>query len=146
MTTETPSEEVEVTCPMKRPEPLNLSAEDGQALIARLLAYTPSRSDCELCVQVIRLYFWLMVALEEAKLSVKRLRNLLFGKSVPPAPESVTGDAPEHVHGDGGESFGTLETGGEEAAAPGDSQSLERAKPKGGHRPGTGRGQPCDMT
>ena len=139
MTTETPSEEVEVTCPMKRPEPLNLSAEDGQALIARLLAYTPSRSDCELCVQVIRLYFWLMVALEDAKLSVKRLRNLLFGKSVPPAPESVTGDTPEHVHGDGGESFGTLETGGEEAAAPGDSQSLEGAKPKGGHRPGTGR-------
>jgi transposase len=124
---------------MKRPEPLNLSAEAGQALIARLLAYTPSRSDCEICVQVIRLYFWLMVALEEAKLSVKRLRNLLFGKSAPPALASVTGDAPAHVHGDRGESFGTLETGGEEAAAPGESQRLEGAKPKGGHRPGMGR-------
>lgn len=124
---------------MKRPEPLNLSAEEGQALIARLLAYTPSRSDCEICAQVIRLYFWLMVALEEAQLSVKRLRNLLFGNSAPPALESVTGDAPAPVHGDGSESFGASETGGEVAAPPGQSQSLEGAKPKGGHRPGTGR-------
>jgi hypothetical protein len=40
---------------MTAPEQVRLSAEEGEAIIARLSVYAPSRSDCEICIQVIRL-------------------------------------------------------------------------------------------
>ena len=43
---------------MSRPEPINLSAEEGEAIIARLSVYAPTRSDCEILILVVRLYFW----------------------------------------------------------------------------------------
>ena len=75
---------------MKHPEPIHLSAEDGEAIIARLSVYAPTPSDCETLIVVIRLHFWLMFALQEAKLSLRRLRNVLFGKasSAKEPPES----------------------------------------------------------
>jgi hypothetical protein len=66
---------------MKRPEPIHLSAEDGEAIIAPLSVYAPTPSDCEILIVVMRLHFWLMFALQEAKLSLRRLRNVLFGKA-----------------------------------------------------------------
>ena len=86
---------------MKRPEPIHLSAEDGEAIIARLTVYAPTPADCELLIVVIRLHFWLMFALQEAKLSLRRLRNVLFGKAStakePPESEEQTtpSEAPE---------------------------------------------------
>ena len=65
---------------MSRPERLTLSAEEGEAILARLAVYAPSRSDCEILAQVLRLYFWLMVTVEEATVSIRRLRTLLFGR------------------------------------------------------------------
>ncbi len=128
---------------MKRPETITLSAEEGEAIIARLSAYTPSHSDCEILIPVMRLYFWLMFSLQEAKLSVKRLRNLLFGKSDPSLPEPEDASASSQATGDGA-GAGGLDADASEIAAtatqapPGDSQTPEEAKPKGGHRTGTG--------
>jgi len=65
---------------MSHPESLSLSAEEGEAIISRLAVYAPSRSDCEILIQVVRLYFWLVVTVQEAKLSLKKLRTLLFGR------------------------------------------------------------------
>ena len=134
---------------MSRPEPINLSAEEGEAIIARLSLYAPTRSDCEILIPVVRLYFWLMFALQEAKLSLRRLRNLLFGKSPTPQerPESQAQaqplEEPKPME-TGAEAaqvdamVGGLAAAGREAGSqtsPGDVSP----KPKGGHRAGTGR-------
>lgn len=65
---------------MKAPADLNLSSEQGDALIERLERDACTPEDRQLLVQVLRLYFWLIFALQESKLSLKRLRILLFGK------------------------------------------------------------------
>lgn len=128
---------------MSRPEPINLSAEEGEAIIARLSIYAPTRSDCEILIPVVRLYFWLMFALQEAKLSLRRLRNLLFGKSPKPQeqPESEAQAQPIEVPKPtemGAEAARVDAVAGGEA----DSQTSPEAvwpKAKGGHRAGTGR-------
>jgi transposase len=66
---------------MKAPEDLNLSYEQGDALIERLEHDACTPEDRQILVQVLRLYFWLLFALQESKLSLKRLRIMLFGKS-----------------------------------------------------------------
>src|SRR2546426_10043635 len=77
---------------MSRPETITLSAAAGEAIIERLSVYAPSRADCEILIQVLRWYFWLAAALQEAKLSLTKLRTLLFGPGPPPptrcAPEA----------------------------------------------------------
>lgn len=134
---------------MSRPESLRLSAEEGEAIIARLSVYAPSRADCEILIQVLRLYFWLVVTVEEAKLSIKKLRTLLFGRSPKPPklsePESSSVCAPSPGEGEAtGDSYAQEEDVGPFAEAEPTSGSGEAApelspKPKGGHRPGTGR-------
>ena len=47
---------------MSRPETITLSAAAGEAIMARLAVYAPSRSDCEILIQVLRWYFWLAAA------------------------------------------------------------------------------------
>ena len=82
----------------------------------RLSVYAPSRSDCEVCLQVIRLYFWFTAVVEEAKLSMKKLRTLLFGrgpkrpKPSEPASSSVCDSAM-------GEGEATGDASGQQAAA-----------------------------
>jgi len=65
---------------MKAPEDLHLSPEQGESLIERLEHDACTPEDRPILVQVLRLYFWLIFALQESKLSVKRLRIILFGK------------------------------------------------------------------
>jgi len=65
---------------MKAPEDLNLSSEQGDALIERLEHDACTPEDRQILVQVLRLYFWLIFALQESKLSLKRLRIIIFGK------------------------------------------------------------------
>jgi hypothetical protein len=48
---------------MSQPETITLSAAAGEAIIARLSVYAPSRSDCEILIQVLRWYFWLAAAI-----------------------------------------------------------------------------------
>src|SRR6266571_7559987 len=132
---------------MRRPETITLSAEEGAAIIERLSVYAPSRSDCEILIQVLRLYFWLAAAVEEAKLSLKKLRTLLFGRGPKPPklcePAASSVSAPSLGEGEASgdrsardeevrrsEEVGSKPESGESAAEPG--------KPQGGHRPGTG--------
>jgi hypothetical protein len=133
----------------KPPEHVTLSAEEGEALIGRVHASGLCPSDCQVVEQVIRAYFWVVFALQEAKLSVQRLRHLLFGKGPkpekPPAPEasSTSGDAVGKDEGGGELAPIDQETPGlevAEGAEGAESCDAEASpKPKGGHRSGTGR-------
>jgi transposase len=128
---------------MKRPEPIHLSAEDGEAIIARLSVYAPTPSDCESLIVVMRLHFWLMFALQEAKLSLRRLRNVLFGKAStakeqPESEEQTTRiEAPEPTE-TGADTARVDAVAGGEAGSPNSSGAVS-PKPKGGHPAGTGR-------
>jgi transposase len=77
---------------MKQPEEVQLSREEGEALIERLERNTLSVADRQLLVKVLTFYFWLLFALREAKLSLKRLKALVFGEQrKPPKPPSSEG-------------------------------------------------------
>jgi transposase len=80
---------------MNRPEDLDLSREDGEALIERLQTETWTAEDRQVLIQVVRLYFWLLFTLKETKLSLNRFRIMLFGekaKSRKP-PSGASSDA-----------------------------------------------------
>src|SRR5215471_6232224 len=69
---------------MQRPsDELHLSPQEGAALIERLERNALSAEDRCVLVQVVRWLFWLFFVVQEAKLSLKRLRTLLFGKGAP---------------------------------------------------------------
>jgi transposase len=79
---------------MKQPEDVRLSREEGEALIERIERNTLSGEDRRLLVKILTFYFWLLFALREAKLSLKRLKALVFGeKSKKPKPPSSGGAA-----------------------------------------------------
>jgi hypothetical protein len=89
---------------MKQPEDVHLSREEGEALIGRLEHNALSAEDRQLLVKLLTFYFWLLLALREAKLSLKRLKALMFGeKPKKPKPPSAGGVA-------GGGSAGERET------------------------------------
>ena len=60
---------------MKRPEEVQLSREDGEALRTRLAGDTLTADDRRVLDQVLQWYFWLVFALQEATFSLKRLRS-----------------------------------------------------------------------
>lgn len=135
---------------MKQPPPSRtLSVAEGEALIARVHQSGLSAEDAGIVEQVIRLYFWVLFALQEAKLSLKRLRTLLFGKGAkaptPRAPEAAsTSSEPRGEREEAGawRSMDAEAAGGEAVASdaePGASGTEALSKPTGGHRLGTGR-------
>jgi hypothetical protein len=65
---------------MKRPEEVTLSREDGEALIERIERNVLSTEDRRVLVKVLTFYFWLLFALREAKLSLTRVKALVFGE------------------------------------------------------------------
>ena len=65
---------------MKRPAEVQLSREDGEALRQRLEGDALTADDRRVLGQILQWYFWLMFALQEAKVSLKRLRALVFGE------------------------------------------------------------------
>jgi transposase len=89
---------------MKQPEDVHLSREEGEALIERIERSALSAEDRRVLVKVLTFYFWLLFALREAKLSLKRVKALVFGekpkKRNPP------------------ESGGSASSGGSGASAP----------------------------
>ena len=104
---------------MKPPEDVKLSREDGEALIERIKASNLASDDQGLVVKIIRIYFWLTLALQEAKISLRRLWVALFGegrkRSKPP----------------GGDSGGSA-AGGKTNPGPSDSSpTSSAAKPSG---------------
>ena len=64
----------------KPPARVTLTSEEGEGLIERVYASDLPRADCTVVVQIIRLHFWLMLVIQEAKLSLKRFRRMLFGE------------------------------------------------------------------
>ena len=89
---------------MQRPEAVNLSREEGEALIERLEGHALVAADWRVLVQVLQVYFWLLFALQEATFSLKRLRALLFGdKPKQRQSQSSSGSS------DGGDSAGDVE-------------------------------------
>src|SRR4051812_49627639 len=80
---------------MKRPEEVQLSREEGEALLARLEANTLTAEDRRVLGKVLTFYFWLLFAVREAKLSLKRLKALVFGekpkKRAPPESGGAAG-------------------------------------------------------
>jgi hypothetical protein len=72
------------------PEEVKLSREEGDALMARIQANTLTGEDRRILLQLIRVYFWLTFALNETKISLKRLKRALFGGGKPP-PSPPTG-------------------------------------------------------
>jgi transposase len=126
---------------MKRPDEITLSHNDGEALRQRLNGNALTAADRRVLDQVLLWYFWLVFALQEAKMSLRRLRTLVFGKS-PTAPASAT--APVRV----GEEAGSAEsTEGTEAPTAETTRAMARGREdvggevsrRGGHRPGHGR-------
>src|SRR5882672_975308 len=135
---------------MKKPAgTITLSSEEGEVLIAQVHQSNVPTAVAGRVEQIIRMYFWLVFALQEAKLSVKRLRNLLFGSSAQlkgrPASEgeATSSEAPGQAAGEEEavpveEVAPCLETTGCEAGS-GASENEAKPKPQGGHRAGTGR-------
>ena len=136
-------------CRVKKPAgTITLSSEEGEGLIAQVHQSNLPAAVAGKVEQIIRMYFWVVFALQEAKLSVKRLRNLLFGSRAQPKDrpasevEAPSSEAPRQAAG--AEEAATLEevapcleTTGCEAGS-GASENEAKPKPKGGHRAGTG--------
>ena len=114
---------------MKQPEDVQLSREDGEALLARLEANTLTADDRRVLGRVLTSYFWLLFALREAKLSLKRIKALVFGeKPKPPKPPSADGTSSGRSTG-GGETPAGASQGGYSSTS---TSSLEK-KPSPGH-------------
>ena len=65
---------------MKEPEKVKLTQAEGEALIRRIQASDLVEEDRRVLERLIQMYFWLVFVVQEAKLSMKRLKGLLFGK------------------------------------------------------------------
>jgi transposase len=115
---------------MKRPEEVTLSREEGEALIERLERDALTAEDRRVLVKVLTFYFWLLFALREAKLSLKRLKTLVFGEKAKKREPPKSGGAA------GGGSGGTEARAAERRGRQGEG-AREQAEARAG-RPGHG--------
>src|SRR5262245_15140329 len=113
---------------MKQPEDVHLSREEGEALIERLEHEALSAEDRRVLVKILTFYFWLLFALREAKLSLKRLKALVFGekpqKPKPPASGGRTS---------GGSTGGSAARSGDSHRVPAAAAAPSAKKPPPGH-------------
>jgi transposase len=128
---------------VQKPEDhLTWNAEDGEALIARVHRSNLPRADAERVEWVIRMYFYVVFALQEAKLSAQRLRSLLCGQRPEPSPEASSAAGQADSEGPHASAVLEADAGGAGTtgpqAPPGASPRAARAQPAGGHRLGTG--------
>ena len=86
---------------MQQPDEVRLNRQEGEALIARLERDALTSEDRRVLVQLIRFYFWLLFALQEARFSLKRLRSLLFGDRRKKRQNSSRGGSSGPGEGDG---------------------------------------------
>src|SRR2546423_15484042 len=125
---------------MERPDEVNLSRQDGEALIERLQGDALTAQDRRVLEQVLRWYFWLLFALQEARFSLKRLRALVFGEKQKKrkAPPTAPSSPPQESDGEAS-AAGKVE--GPRARGPGASAGRPRAGWLGGAAArGGGRG------
>jgi transposase len=117
---------------MKQPEDVQLSREEGEALLARLEANTLTAEDRRVLGKVLTFYFWLLFALREAKLSLKRVKALVFGEKPKPPP---SGGTPSGGSAGGSE---TQTSGSQKVPAFASTSPPEKKPPPPGHgRQGT---------
>jgi transposase len=102
---------------MKQPADVQLSREDGEALLARLEANTLTTDDRRVLGKVLTSYFWLLFALREAKLSLKRIKALVFGEK-PKKPKPPSSDGTPSGGSGGGSELSTSTTQGVLSPAP----------------------------
>ena len=78
---------------MKQPtDNVTLSSEEGERLIASVHQSNVPAAIAERLEQIIRTCLWLVFALQETKITVSRLRRVLFGKAFEasaPAPQDA---------------------------------------------------------
>ena len=121
----------------RRPEEVKLNREEGEALIERLEMDRVTAADRTVLVKLVRLYFWLSVALQETKISLKRLQVALFGQGRKTGKGRDGDDKPASSEGDGKGPEANGQTGAaggnDEPSAGGDET------PPGSGRPGHGR-------
>jgi transposase len=114
---------------MNRPQEVTLSPPEGEERIEHERWTDDNR---RVVVQVLRISFWVLFALQDAKLSLTRLRTLLFGeptprRRVPSSHDSSDTASPESSeHGDSASGLATGNVDGP-------------PRPARGHRPRQGR-------
>jgi transposase len=111
----------------KCPDTMQLSREDGEALRTRLAGDALTADDRRVLDHVLQWYFWLLFALQEATVSLKRLRVMLFG--VKPKKRQDRPAEPSEAPRDS--------DGGARGADGAPAQGARAAAPQG--RPGHGR-------
>jgi len=121
----------------ERPEEVKLNREEGEALIERLEADRVTGSDRAVLVKLVRVYFWLSFALQETKISLKRLKMALFGQGRKTGKKGRDSDD-EPASSEGGaiapKAKANSRGGGDGSGAKGDEN-----KPPGSARRGHGR-------
>jgi len=119
---------------MKQPEDVHLSREEGEARLERIEQNALSTEDRQLLVKLLTFYFWLLFALREAKLSLKRIKALVFGekpkKPKPPSSGGATGN------GRPGEEVGPTSAAPGESSSPASLPSEKKSPPPGHGRHG----------
>jgi hypothetical protein len=119
---------------MKRPDEVTLSREEGEALIERIERNALSVEDRRVLVKILTFYFWLLFALREAKLSLKRLKALVFGEKPKKREPPSSGGTPSGGSGSGtGVKTGTSQDG--QIATTAESTE-EKPRPPGHGRQG----------
>jgi hypothetical protein len=111
----------------KCPDTMQLSCEDGEALRTRLAGDALTADDRRVLDHVLQWYFGLLFALQEATVSLKRLRVMLFGEKPKKRQDRPAEPAEAPCDSDGGA------RGADGAPA----QGARAAAPQG--RPGHGR-------
>ena len=116
--------------PLKRSEEVTLSREDGEALIARLEADALTAEDRRVLVKILTFSFWLLFALREAKLSLKRLKALVFGEKPKKPKPPASGGTPSGGSAGGNEPQPRAVHGG---PGPAPASPPEQKPPPPGH-------------
>src|SRR5262245_13878101 len=112
---------------MKCPDKVQLSRADGEAIRTRLAGDALTADDRRVLDHVLQWYFWLLFALQEATVSLKRLRVMLFGEK--PKKRQDRPAEPSEASRDS--------DGGARGADGAPAQGARAAAPQG--RPGHGR-------
>jgi transposase len=118
---------------MERPDEVHLSRAEGEALRTRLARDALTAADRHVLDQVLQWYFWLLFALQEATLSLKRLRILVFGEKR--RKPQTSGASSDSSGGPGGASSAPVHA----VADTAQEAQAERPPAAGERRPGHGR-------
>ena len=80
-------------------------------MIERIEQNALSAEDRRVLVKVLTFYFWLLFALREAKLSLKRVKAWVFGETPTPPQPPTSGGTPSGGSGDGNDPQGSVSQG-----------------------------------